>query len=50
MLQKPTNSESIAKLLFTTHRCKESKMQDAIAALGRLDVVHGEIAMIRIEK
>ncbi len=50
MLQKPTNSESIAKLLFTTHRCKESKMQDAMAALSKLDVVHGEIAMMRIEK
>ncbi|RRS30553.1 MAG: homoserine dehydrogenase [Epsilonproteobacteria bacterium (ex Lamellibrachia satsuma)] len=50
MLQKPTKNEDIAKLLFTTHSCKESKMQDAIAALGKLDVVHGNIAMMRIEK
>jgi len=50
MLQKPTSYESRAKLLFTTHTCKESKMQDAIKALGKLDVVHGEIAMMRIEK
>jgi len=50
MLQKPTNNEEIAKLLFTTHKTQESKMQDAIKALGKLDVVHGEIAMMRIEK
>ncbi len=50
MLQKPTKNEEIAKLLFTTHHCKESKMQDAMAALRKLDVVHGEIAMMRIEK
>jgi len=50
MLQKPSTSEDKAKLLFTTHRCKESKMQDAMTALAKLDVVHGEIAMMRIEK
>ena len=50
MLQKPTSNEDRAKLLFTTHSCKENKMQDAITALGNLDVVHGEIAMMRIEK
>ena len=50
MLQKPTQNEEIAKLLFTTHKTQESKMQDAIQALGKLDVVHGEIAMMRIEK
>jgi len=50
MLQKPTNAEKIAKLLFTTHLCKESQMQEAITALTKLDVVHGEIAMMRIEK
>lgn len=50
MLQKPTQKDDIAKLLFTTHRCKESEMQEAMTALGKLDVVHGEIAMIRIEK
>jgi len=50
MLQKPTTDDAVAKLLFTTHACQEAKMQDAIAALGKLDVVKGEIAMMRIEK
>jgi len=50
MLQKPTSNDKIAKLLFTTHLSKESQMQKAITALGKLDVVHGDIAMIRIEK
>ncbi|MCK5678138.1 MAG: ACT domain-containing protein, partial [Flavobacteriaceae bacterium] len=50
MLQKPTTNDEIAKLLFTTHKTKESKMQDAMTALGKLDVVRGEIAMMRIEK
>ena len=50
MLQKPSSTEERAKLLFTTHKCKESEMQEAITALGKLDVVRGEIAMMRIEK
>ena len=50
MLQKPTKNDTIAKLLFTTHLCQESKMQEAIKALEALEVVHGSIAMIRIEK
>ncbi|MBT8343629.1 MAG: ACT domain-containing protein, partial [Sulfurovum sp.] len=50
MLQKPTSAESRAQLLFTTHSCKESKMQDAMRSLSGLKVVHGEIAMMRIEK
>ena len=50
MLQKPTKNDTIAKLLFTTHLCKESKMQEAIKALEKLEVIHGTIAMIRIEK
>jgi len=50
MLQKPTKNEDRAKLLFTTHQCPEIKMQDAINALSELDDVHGEIAMMRIEK
>jgi len=50
MLQKPTADDTVAKLLFTTHTCQEAKMQDAIAALGKLDVIKGEIAMMRIEK
>ena len=50
MLQKPTSDAHIAKLLFTTHKTRESKMQDAIEALKALDVVHGDVAMMRIEK
>ena len=50
MLQKPTQNDAIAKLLFTTHLCQESKMQEAMGALEKLSVVHGKIAMIRIEK
>ncbi len=50
MLQKPSSTFDRAKLLFTTHKCKESEMQEAMTALGKLDVVHGEIAMMRIEK
>ncbi len=50
MLQKPTSDAHIAKLLFTTHKTQESKMHDAITALKMLDVVHGNVAMMRIEK
>jgi len=50
MLQKPTENKDRAKLLFTTHSCKESKMQDAMRSLSDLSVVHGEITMMRIEK
>jgi len=50
MLQKPTSDVHIAKLLFTTHKTQESKMHDAISALKMLDVVHGDVAMMRIEK
>ncbi len=50
MLQKPTSDAHIAKLLFTTHKTQEAKMHDAITALKALDVVHGDVAMMRIEK
>jgi homoserine dehydrogenase len=50
MLQKPTEDVAMAKLLFSTHHCQEKQMQEAIEALSRLDVVKGEIAMMRIEK
>jgi len=50
MLQKPTDDDAIAKLLFTTHQSTESKMQKAIMALEALDVVRGKVAMMRIEK
>jgi len=50
MLQQPHPADERAKLLFTTHECKEKKMKEAITALSKLAVVHGEIAMMRIEK
>jgi homoserine dehydrogenase len=50
MLQKPHNNDNRVKLLFTTHKCQEVKIKEAIVALENLECVHGKIAMIRIEK
>jgi len=50
MLQKPHRNDERVKLLFTTHVCQEEKIQAAIFQLKKLDCVHDEIAMIRIEK
>jgi homoserine dehydrogenase len=50
MLQKNHKNESRVKLLFTTHKCTEAMIQEAMLNLKRLDCVYGEIAMIRIEK
>ncbi|MCK5854193.1 MAG: homoserine dehydrogenase [Sulfurovaceae bacterium] len=50
MLQKPHRNNSRVKLLFTTHSCQEAKIQEAMSILKKLDCVHGEIAMMRIEK
>jgi len=50
MLQKPHKNEDIVKLLFTTHSCQEAKIQEAMLTLKKLDCVHGDIAMMRIEK
>ncbi len=50
MLQKSHKNASHVKLLFTTHKCTEAKIQEAILELKRLDCVYGDIAMIRIEK
>jgi homoserine dehydrogenase len=50
MLQKPHKNEDRVKLLFTTHKCQEAKIQEAMVAFKKLDCVHGEIAMMRIEK
>jgi homoserine dehydrogenase len=49
MLQKPLQDNK-AKLLFTTHKTQEAKMQEAIKALEALSVVYSNIAMMRIEK
>jgi homoserine dehydrogenase len=50
MLQKAHREENHVKLLFTTHKCTEAKIQEAMLTLKKLDCVHGDIAMIRIEK
>ncbi len=50
MLQKPSRLADRVRLLFTTHRCRERKMREAIEALKRLEVVDEKITMIRIEK
>ncbi len=50
MLQKSHKNESSVKLLFTTHLCSEAKIQEAMSILKKLHCVHGDIAMIRIEK
>ena len=50
MLQKPHSNDEHVKLLFTTHECQEEKIQEAMLALKKLECVHGEIAMMRIEK
>jgi homoserine dehydrogenase len=50
MLQKPHGKDDRVKLLFTTHECQEAKIQEAMLAFKKLECVHGEIAMMRIEK
>jgi homoserine dehydrogenase len=50
MLQKPHKNADVVKLLFTTHTCQEAKIKEAIATLKNLSSVHGDIAMMRIEK
>ena len=50
MLQKPHKNEDRVKLLFTTHKCQEAKIQEAMLAFKQLACVHGDIAMMRIEK
>jgi homoserine dehydrogenase len=50
LLQKPSRLADRVRLLFTTHRCEERKMKEAIEALKRLEVVDEQITMIRIEK
>jgi len=50
MLQKPHREKGRVKLLFTTHRCREAKIQKAIERLKVLDCIYRDIYMIRIEK
>ncbi len=50
MLQKAHREKNRVKLLFTTHKCTEAKIQSAMAKLKELDCVYRDIFMIRIEK
>jgi homoserine dehydrogenase len=51
MLQNPdSDHDAYVELLFITHECQEKMIQEAIIALEKLDVIHGKIAMIRIEQ
>ncbi len=51
MMQKPDDDkDSCVELLFVTHECKEKIIQEAIARLEKLSVVHGKVGMIRIEQ
>jgi homoserine dehydrogenase len=51
MLQNPdSDHDECVELLFITHECQEKMIQEAIVALEKLDVIHGKVAMIRIEQ
>jgi len=50
MLQRPSKVEGKVRLLFTTHKCQEKRMKEAISKLATLDSVEPNITMIRIEK
>ena len=51
MMQKPdSDHDACVELLFITHECQEKMIQEAIIALEKLDVIHGKVAMIRIEQ
>ena len=49
VLQRPTDKDSVALLLFSTHKCNEMKMKNALEILENHDVIKDKIAMIRIE-
>ncbi len=48
VLQKDT-STNITNLLFSTHKCKESDIQTALAQIDKMDCVHKKSILIRIE-
>ncbi|MDM5272267.1 homoserine dehydrogenase [Sulfurovum sp. zt1-1] len=51
MMQNPdSDHDACVELLFITHECQEKMIQEAIIALEKLDVIHGKVAMIRIEQ
>jgi homoserine dehydrogenase len=50
MLQKASKKADRVRLLFTTHTCQESSLNEAINALKALDTVDKNITVIRIEE
>lgn len=51
MMQNPdSDHDERVELLFITHECQEKMIQEAIKSLEKLDVLHGSVAMIRIEQ
>jgi homoserine dehydrogenase len=48
VLQKESKEENRVRLILTTHCCKESQIQDAIAKLKALDSVDSNLSMLRI--
>ena len=51
MMQNPDNDhDERVELLFITHETQEKHIQEAMKKLEALNVVHGNVAMIRIEQ
>jgi homoserine dehydrogenase len=51
MMQNPDHDhDERVELLFITHETQEKHIQEAIQKLEALNVVHGNVAMIRIEQ
>ena len=48
-LQKSSKNQGRTTLLFSTHKCKEAKIKDALKHIESLDFVKESPAMIRIE-
>ncbi|NPA51052.1 MAG: homoserine dehydrogenase [Epsilonproteobacteria bacterium] len=49
MLQKPSRIMDRVRLLFATHKCKESSIKEAIEEIKALSVVDSNVKMMRIE-
>jgi homoserine dehydrogenase len=47
--KEPAPGESTVPIILLTHRLREKRMNDAIAAIEQLDTVHGEVIRIRVE-
>jgi homoserine dehydrogenase len=48
-LQKSIKSSGKSTLLFSTHKCREKRVRDALREIGELDFVQEKPTMIRIE-